>query len=308
MNEATVQIAPIPDTDHVIHLRDVDKLYNIGMPDEVRILDNIDLSVRRGEFLSVVGPSGCGKSTLLKMVIGQVEHTSGDVLINGEAAGKPDARRGVVYQNYSLAPHLNALDNVTLGKRLSTTPWGWFANKKQYYQEGMSHLERVGLADHAHKYPKELSGGQRQRVAIAQALIQDHSILCMDEPFSALDTGTQESLQMFLLELWEETSMTILFVTHDLHEAVFLGTRCIALSQYWEGETDGITITGKEQGARIVIDRKVGEIGQAFSPSIKGDTQFASMVDDIKAKAFSPEYRQLLSRFQLEHPDSWRTL
>ena len=157
------------------------------------------------------------------------------------------------------------------------------------------------MAEHADKYPAQLSGGQRQRGAIAQALIQQSKILCMDEPFSALDPGTRESLQMFLLELWEETKMTIFFVTHDLEEAVYLGTRLVALSQYYCDDRTEQDV----RGAKIVVDRQFDN--RALSPAVKASAEFAEMVQAVRHQAFDPSYLQHVKEFDLSHPHSWAT-
>lgn len=283
----------------LLHIEDVHKRYG-----EKTILDDIDLSVAGGEFVTIVGPSGCGKSTLLRLVVGQETPTAGSILMEGQKIGPPNPDRGVVYQHYSLYPHLTAIDNVTLNRRLALNPWQWRSNKKAIYEEGMQYLQRVNMADHAAKFPAQLSGGQRQRVAIAQALIQKSKILCMDEPFSALDPGTRESLQLFLLELWEETKLTIFFVTHDLEEAVYLGTRLIALSQYYCDDR----AQGAARGAKIVVDRHFGPGDQAISPTVKATVEFATAVKEIRQQAFDPDYMQHVKDFDLSHPHSWATL
>ncbi len=283
----------------VLHVEDVYKSY-----DSKLILDDIDLSVTSGEFVTIVGPSGCGKSTLLRLVVGQEKPSKGSILIDGVLAGPPTPDRGVVYQNYSLFPHLSALDNVTLSKRLALLPWQWNSHKKAIYEEGLHYLSKVNMDGHASKYPAELSGGQRQRVAIAQALIQKPKILCMDEPFSALDPGTREDLQLFLLELWEETKMTIFFVTHDLEEAVYLGTRLIALSQYYTDDRD----QDMARGAKIVVDRRFRDPKEAISPQVKSSGQFVKAVHELRQHAFDPEYLQHVKNFDLSHPNSWATL
>ncbi|MCJ9430073.1 ABC transporter ATP-binding protein [Kordiimonas marina] len=282
----------------LLHIEDVYKRYG-----SKTILDDIDLSVASGEFVTLVGPSGCGKSTLLRLVIGQEAPCGGSILMEGEPLGPPTPERGVVYQNYSLFPHLTSIENVTLSRRLALQPWQWHSRKKTILEEGMHYLEKVSMADHAQKFPAQLSGGQRQRVAIAQALIQKSRILCMDEPFSALDPGTRESLQMFLLELWEETKMTFFFVTHDLEEAVYLGTRLIALSQYYTDDRN----PEAPRGAKIVVDRKFGPSDHAVSPSVKSTAEFASAVQEIRKQAFDPHYLQHVTSFDLSHPMSWVT-
>ncbi len=269
------------------------------------ILDNINLSVKPGEFVTLVGPSGCGKSTLLRIIIGQDLPLSGEVQLEGRSVGSPDSRRGVVYQHYSLFPNLTALENVVLGKRLGIWPWQWWRRKAELRDEAMFFLEKAGMAEHAHKHPHQLSGGQRQRAAIAQTLIQQPKVLCMDEPFSALDPGTRESMQMFLLELWEELMMTIFFITHDLEEAVFLGTRLIALSQYYtddRGEGENVN-----RGSKIVVDRAISPLGRAFSPGVKATSDFGQLIQDMRQQAFDPEYCQHVQEFDLTHPHAWHT-
>jgi NitT/TauT family transport system ATP-binding protein len=269
------------------------------------VLDNINLSVKPGEFVTLVGPSGCGKSTLLRIIIGQDRPLSGEVLLEGRSVGSPDSRRGVVYQHYSLFPNLTALENVVLGKRLGIWPWQWWSRKAELRDEAMFFLEKAGMAEHAHKHPHQLSGGQRQRAAIAQTLIQQPKVLCMDEPFSALDPGTRESMQMFLLELWEELMMTIFFITHDLEEAVFLGTRLVALSQYYtddRGEGENVN-----RGSKIVVDRAISPLGRAYSPGVKATADFGQLIQDMRQQAFDPEYCQHVREFELTHPHAWHT-
>ena len=222
------------------------------------VLSDISLTCTQGEFLTIVGPSGCGKSTLLKAVIGQVLPTEGTVLLDGIVATVPDKRRGIVYQKYSLFPHLTVLQNVALGIVFASGHYFDRQEKKQAYEEAHFYLEKVGLLEHEHKFPVELSGGMQQRVAIAQALIIQPSLLLMDEPFGALDPATRESMQQFLLELWDELKMTIFFVTHDLTEAILLGTRLICLNKIQEEES-----ILQEQGARIALDIPVTHITPA---------------------------------------------
>lgn len=216
------------------------------------ILDGINLSVNRGEFCVVVGPSGCGKSTLLRLILGQERVTSGHILIEGKPIGYASVDRGIVYQKYSLFPHLSVLDNVLLGKNLSTGFLERYRKKKEFREEALHYLEQVGLIGHEEKYPHELSGGMQQRVAIVQSLIMRPKILLMDEPFGALDPVTRKNAQRFLLELWEDLEMTIFFVTHDLEEATFLGTRLIALSQSYFDDDNNEKNT--RQGSKIVAD------------------------------------------------------
>lgn len=284
---------------HLLHVENVYKQYS----DKV-ILDNIDLSVTESEFVTVVGPSGCGKSTLLRLILGQEKPSSGRLSIDGTEVGYPNTDRGIVYQRYSLFPHLTVLENVMLGSNLKL---GWLERRQRKAEltaEAMEYLARVKLEKHAHKYPHELSGGMQQRVAISQALILRPRILLMDEPFGALDPQTREEMQIFLLELWEEHNMTIFFVTHDLEEAVFLGTRIFALSQYYSDDRDqhGKLI----HGAKIVVDHKLPHVAKASS--VKHSKEFGELVENILNDGFNPDYLQHVKEFNLKHPDSWQSL
>lgn len=285
--------------DSVIHIENVYKQY-----DDLLILDNIDLSVSNGELCTVVGPSGCGKSTLLRLILGQETPTSGKLLINGEVVQRPNVDRGIVYQRYSLFPHLTVMENVTLGKNLQLN---WFERRRQRADieaQAMEILARVRLDKHAAKYPHELSGGMQQRAAIAQALIMKPKVLLMDEPFGALDPNTREDIQLFLLELWEQQKMTVFFVTHDLDEAVFLGTRIFVLSQYYSddrGHGDGV-----KRGAKIVADHQLRNL--AMTPDVRKKPEFAELIDSIRHDGFNPEHLQHAKDFSLQHPDSFQTL
>jgi len=256
----------LPREGYALHCQDVYKKYgNRGA------LCNIDLSVRSGEFCTIVGPSGCGKSTLLRLIVGQEQPTEGEITLKGEFIREPDPNRGIVYQKYSLYPHLTALENVILGKKLTAGFWGRIKQKQAFQDEAMFYLKRVNLAEHYDKYPHQLSGGMQQRVAIAQSLIMHPQILLMDEPFGALDPGTREAMQALLIDLWEEYKMTFFFVTHDLEEAIYLGSRIIVLSQYYQdGEGKG---TDCDHGATIVADYPI-ETGQATT--IKNTKMFGN--------------------------------
>lgn len=284
----------------ILNITDIYKQYG----DKV-ILDNIDLNVRRGELCTVVGPSGCGKSTLLRLILGQEAPTGGSLLIDGEPAGLPDMKRGIVYQRYSLLPNRTVLENVVLGKTLSFGQWWnpWYRNRA-HEQEALSYLERVRLVDSANKFPHELSGGMQQRVAIAQALIMKPPILLMDEPFGALDPDTRADLQLYLLELWEKDGLTIFFVTHDMHEACFLGTRLLVLSQYYSDDRGH----GEEvkRGGKIVADYQLPKV--ATSSEVTESDAFKQLIKQIRQQGFDPGHLQHARDFNLKHPDSFQTL
>lgn len=283
-----------------LHIEDVYKSY-----DGRCILDNIDLRVAAGEFCTVVGPSGCGKSTLLRLILGQEkpDRNGGRVTIDGAAVPLPDPARGIVYQKYSLFPHLTALQNVLLGKTLGAGQW-WnpFYRNRQHTEEAMAYLARVRLADAARKYPHELSGGMQQRVAIAQALIMRPPILLMDEPFGALDPDTRRDVQLYLLELWEQENLTVFFVTHDMTEACFLGSRLLVLSQYYRDDRD----EGANRGGKIVGDYPLPR--RAISTDVMESPEFQQLVARVRGDGFDPKVRQHVREFNLHHPDAWQTL
>ena len=187
-------------------------------------LKNINLHVETGEFVCVVGASGSGKSTLLRLVAGLDMPTSGTITVDGRKIIGPGADRGMVFQRYTLYPWMNVRDNVGFGLKLQ----GMSRIRRQ--QEIAYYLDIVGLKKFARSYPKQLSGGMKQRVAIARALATNPKILLMDEPFGALDVQTKENMQQFLLEIWRKTGCTILMITHDVEEAVFLSQRVYVLS------------------------------------------------------------------------------
>ncbi|KJR40211.1 ABC-type nitrate/sulfonate/bicarbonate transport system, ATPase component [Candidatus Magnetoovum chiemensis] len=281
---------------NILHIQDVYKQY-----EGKTILNDIDLSVAKSELCTLVGPSGCGKSTLLKLILGQERPTSGNILIEGKPVGFADTHRGIVYQKYSLFPHLSVIENVMLGKKLTTGLFGLFRKRNEIKDEAVEYLRKVRLEEHYNKYPHELSGGMQQRVAIVQSLIMKPKILLMDEPFGALDPGTREDMQMFLLELWEDLKMNIFFVTHDLEEAVFLGTRVIVISQHYISEK-----TPNKGGSKIVADYPLQRIAQ--STLAKSSAYYRDLIVQIRREGFEPQYLQHLEEFNLRHPDSFQTL
>ena len=282
---------------NILHLQDVYKKYGNKV-----VLDNVDLSVARREFCTVVGPSGCGKSTLLRLILGQERPTSGNLFIDGCPADSANRERGIVYQKYSLFPNLTVLENVLLGKKLCAGMIERFHKRKMFEEEAMHFLEKVRLAEHCNKYPHELSGGMQQRVAIAQAVIMEPSILLMDEPFGALDPGTRESMQVFILEIWEKSNMTVFFVTHDLEEACYLGTRIVVLSQFY---SDGRKNNGNK-GAKIVADYPLPR--KATSTMVKAQASFGALIQKIRQEGFDPKSTQHVTEFNLKHDDSFQTL
>ncbi len=189
-----------------------------------RALEDLSLEVRENEFLSVVGPSGCGKSTLIAAIAGFLRPRSGSLLLDGKPIGGPGADRGVVFQEYALLPWRTVLDNVTLGLRLRGMPRG------ERDRIGRQFLEMINLVEAADKYPHQLSGGMKQRVAVARTLANQPEVMLMDEPFAAVDAQSRMTLQEELVRIWSQSRLTVLFVTHSVEEAVFLGDRVAVLT------------------------------------------------------------------------------
>lgn len=187
-------------------------------------LDGINLKIRNGEFFAIVGPSGCGKSTFLEIIAGLIKPTSGSIYIYDELITGPDHNRGIVFQGYALFPWRTVMGNVAYGLEEKGV------QQPERDKICSNYISLVGLSGFEKHYPHELSGGMKQRVAIARALAYDPDILLMDEPFAALDAQTREILQAELLRIWNETKKTVLFVTHNIEEAVFLADRIAIMS------------------------------------------------------------------------------
>ncbi len=193
------------------------------------VLENIDVAVKEGEFITVVGTSGCGKTTFLKLLLGIEQPTRGALLLDGKPLpDEPNPDRGIVFQRYSVFPHLNVLQNVMLGAELegsALTGHSFGQQRASIKADAIAMLKSVGLDTALDKYPDELSGGMQQRLALAQALIKKPRILLLDEPFGALDPGIRADMHQLILEIWKETGITIFMITHDLKEGFYLGTR-----------------------------------------------------------------------------------
>jgi NitT/TauT family transport system ATP-binding protein len=186
-------------------------------------LNDINFETHRREFLCIVGPSGCGKSTLVRILAGLDRQSTGEVLLAGKPVTGPGADRGMVFQGYTLFPWLTVKRNVMFGLEMNNH------GRATAEREALQWLDLIGLGKYADAYPHQLSGGMKQRVAIARALANQPRILLMDEPFSALDAQTRARMQSYLLEIWRKIDITIVFITHDLDEAVFLADRILVL-------------------------------------------------------------------------------
>lgn len=263
------------------------------------ILDGLNLQITPGEFVVLLGETGCGKSTLLRLLLGQERPESGTVQVAGRPVEHVDSRSGYVPQRYSLFPNYTVLQNLMIGPEMSRyhllgrlTP-GFRAFRRQLAGEAIEQLRRMGLHENdGAKYPHQLSGGMQQRVAIAQALMMRPRILLMDEAFSALDPGTRGSLQRLLRSVWEETQPTVVFVTHNTAEALFLGTRVVVLTRGAAGEgsaASGISAgegsTGEEPGARVALDLQLPKGGLTFA---RDGTTFLQLAEHIEGCSRAP--------------------
>jgi len=191
----------------------------------IDVLNDIHYHVHDGRFVSIVGPSGCGKTTLLRIIAGLENPSSGNLLLNGREVSYSVDRIGLVFQEYALFPWRTTLENIELGLEIMDV------SKKERYAAAMAYIHSFGLEGFENRYPHELSGGMQQRVAIARTLITDPGVVLMDEPFGSLDSQTRNNLQSFLLELWQKQKVSIIFVTHNVDEAVFLSDEVLVFSK-----------------------------------------------------------------------------
>ncbi|MCX5495883.1 ABC transporter ATP-binding protein [Kaistia dalseonensis] len=235
----------------VISVKDVWKEY-----DDKVVLEQISLEIAPRAFVALVGPSGCGKTTFLRMLLSEEAPTRGAITIGGAPLpAEPGADRGVVFQRYSVFPHLTVLGNVVLGLEFKDAPilgrlFG--AKRRAAEDEARELLAAVGLGEAENKYPAQLSGGMQQRLALAQALIAKPKVLLLDEPFGALDPGIRAEIHTLMRKLWHERPLTVVMVTHDLSEAFSLGTRVIAFERRRNEPSDG-----GRYGATITRDFEV---------------------------------------------------
>ena len=207
----------------IIEVRDVSKTFKLGDQD-IQALAKTSLSIRKGEFVCLIGASGCGKSTLLRIMAGFETATSGAAKMWGRPISEPGPDRGMVFQDYALFPWLTVRENIGFGPKSAGRP------KAEIRDTCERFIDLVGLRKFADAYPHQLSGGMRQRVAIARVLANDAEVVLMDEPFGALDAMTRERLQEELLEIWQRTKLTVVFVTHAIEEAIYLADRVVVMS------------------------------------------------------------------------------
>jgi NitT/TauT family transport system ATP-binding protein len=254
----------------------------------VTALDNVSFDVQGGEFVVLVGPSGCGKSTLLDLLGGLSAPTSGQILVDGVPVSGPGLDRGIVFQQYALLPWRTAQGNVEFGLEATGLP------RRQRAARAREFLDLVGLAGFGDRYPHELSGGMKQRVAIARSLAFDPDVLLMDEPFAALDAQTRDGLQDELLRIWERTGKTVVFITHGIDEAVYLGQRVAVMTS---------------RPGRIKKIVEVPITARSATEDLRSDPEFAryrheiwSLLRDEVTRAKDQEYDSARGHDRLEVP------
>lgn len=208
----------------ILEVSQLSKTFTTNTGAQTVALQATDLTVAENDFITILGPSGCGKSTLLRMVAGLDTPSSGSIKLDGQPINGPGADRGMVFQSYTLFPWLTILQNVCFGLREKGLP---LAQQREIAQQ---FIKKVGLTGFENHFPKQLSGGMQQRTALARALANNPRILLMDEPFGALDHQTRELMQELLQGIWEAEQKTVLFVTHDIDEAIFMGNRVVVMS------------------------------------------------------------------------------
>ena len=214
-------------SDIILEIKNLEKKFIINK-NEIKVLENINIDIKKGEFITIVGHSGCGKSTLLKIIAGLETSDSGIIRLNGQEIKGPGINRGVVFQEHRLLPWLTIKENIEFGLDNLL--------KKERENISLELLEMVNLLEYKNAYPKQLSGGMAQRVSIARGLASNPEILLLDEPFGALDALTRIKMQKEILKIWSKSNKTMIMITHDIEEAVYLGTRIVILSSKSAGE------------------------------------------------------------------------
>jgi NitT/TauT family transport system ATP-binding protein len=225
--EVRARFAKLKQRPVILEVRDLHKTFTAPGRPPTNALEGLSFDLHRRELACVIGPSGCGKSTLARLVAGLEQPTGGEMLLDGKPIHGPGADRGMVFQSYTLFPWLTVLKNVMFGMEVSGV-----ASSTDAEREARMWLQLIGLSNFAAAYPHQLSGGMKQRVAIARALANRPRMLLMDEPFGALDAQTRCQMQSYLLQIWKQVDITILFITHDLDEAVYLADRILILDAH----------------------------------------------------------------------------
>jgi NitT/TauT family transport system ATP-binding protein len=254
----------------ILHVENLSKTWAEATDRSVSALEDLSFEIKENEFNVIIGPSGCGKSTLLYIIAGLEEQTGGIIFLDGEKITSPTPDRQLIFQEPSLYPWLSVLDNVALGLKFRKL------SKNVRNEMAIEFIKKVGLLDSLDKFPHELSGGMKQRAAIARALCLEPRILLMDEPFAALDVQTRYMMQSFLLDIWEENKATIIFVTHHIDEAIYLGDRVLMLSA---------------RPGKIVIDTRI-ELPRPRDITSKKFDQYRSDFFDFMAEEVSEAFKE----------------
>jgi NitT/TauT family transport system ATP-binding protein len=293
---------------YIIEYRDVSKSFPKAGGGTNTVLNGINLKIKKGELVCLVGGSGSGKSTVFNQLVGSQKPTTGQVLIDGKVVDGEGPDRGIVPQMYGLFEHLSVLDNIAFGLDVSGTnniqnvlhTPGSRRVKAQARAQARELIVELGLdPSDADRWPFELSGGMQQRVAIGSAIIMKPKVLMMDEPFSALDPLIRKKMQKLTLRLWKEQGLTIIFVTHSLEEAVFLGSRVIGLSKYWldEGGQPG-------KGATIVLDKQIAGDPASRPDEFMDAPEFHQTCAQIYSTVLDTARAVRRDQFDLSHPDA----
>lgn len=236
-------------------LTDVKKSFN-----NKTVLNGINLKIHKHEFICILGHSGCGKSTMLNLIAGFTQPNEGSIIVDEKMIKGPSQDRGVVFQEHALFPWLTVLENIAFGPNVQGK------DKETTIQLATKYLKMIGLEQYAHYYPDELSGGMKQRVGIARALAAEPKILLMDEPFAALDVFTKESMRRELIDIWEQLKTTIIFITHDIAEAVYLADRVIVMKDGVIEEDLNVTLlrprSTSQYGFNELVNRLNKQLGQ----------------------------------------------
>ncbi|QSZ68112.1 ABC transporter ATP-binding protein [Methanofollis aquaemaris] len=231
-----------------LSIKHVSKVFVNEKGEEVTALGDVNLEVEDGEFICILGPSGCGKTTLLRIIAGLDTPTGGRAEINGKEIDGPAPELAMIFQEYSLYPWRTIIGNAAFGLEVRGVP------KEERYAKAREYLKLVGLEEFENSHPHELSGGMRQRVAVARALCSEPQVLLMDEPFGALDAQTRNTMQRELLEIWQKTKKTVIFVTHSVDEAVYLSDRVVVLSPRPSNVREVVTVPQKRPRDRTSVE------------------------------------------------------
>ncbi|AHG02104.1 hypothetical protein HALLA_19865 (plasmid) [Halostagnicola larsenii XH-48] len=251
-----------------VTISNLEKVYESG-DERTKAIDDLSLEVPSGQFLSVVGPSGCGKSTLLYLIAGFLEESTGTIAVDDQPIDGPGTDRGVVFQDYALFPWRTVMGNVTYGLEQDGVP------KEQRRATAQEFIDMMDLDGFEDKYPKELSGGMKQRVALARTLAYDPKILLMDEPFGALDQPLRELLQDHLLEIWGDLGKTVIFITHDVEEAVYLSERVMVMTRHpgTKKTTVDIDVDRTQPREDIILSDEYTDVKNQVWQSLREETQ-----------------------------------